>query len=426
MAERAGLSFEQAPPFSLPLRFFLTAPLFLLGAGLLIAFFPDALANRWTPAALGATHALTLGFLAMVMLGALMQMLPVVAGAVLPAPVAVAWIAHAALGLGTPLLIAGFLGATSIFSAAAVLLGAGFAIFLIAAAWSLARAVRGVTAGGIRLAAVALVLTVVLGLALVFVRTGSLALPHGDALSAAHASIGLLGWVLLLVVGVAYQVVPMFQLTPPYPPALARWLAGTLFALLLVHAAVAPFLPVVAPLVDAGLAAGIVVFAVATLRLQALRRRKLADVTLDYWRVAMASLVVAAALWAAAQGVPGWAASDAYPVLVGVVFIVGFAVSVVAGMLYKIVPFLAWFHLQSQLQAKAGSIPTMKQMIAEPALRWQFRIHLASLALLVVAALLPGALGVLAGGAVSVSALLLGFNLWTAVTRFRSYGGRLN
>jgi len=81
MSQQAGLSFEQAPPFALPLRFFLTAPLFLLAAAGLIVWAPEALASRWTPQALALTHALTLGFLAMVMLGALMQMLPVVAGA---------------------------------------------------------------------------------------------------------------------------------------------------------------------------------------------------------------------------------------------------------------------------------------------------------------------------------------------------------
>ena len=36
MSLQAGLAFEQAPPFSLPLRFFLTAPLFLLAAAGLI------------------------------------------------------------------------------------------------------------------------------------------------------------------------------------------------------------------------------------------------------------------------------------------------------------------------------------------------------------------------------------------------------
>src|SRR3569833_1424030 len=92
MSTQAGLSFEQAPPFSLPMQCFLSAPLVLLAAALLGVMDPALLASRWTPQALALTHALTLGFLAMAMLGALMQMLPVVAGSPLPRPRAVAWL----------------------------------------------------------------------------------------------------------------------------------------------------------------------------------------------------------------------------------------------------------------------------------------------------------------------------------------------
>ena len=98
----------------------------------------------------------------------------------------------------------------------------------------------------------------------------------------------------------------------------------------------------------------------------------------------MTSLIACVTVWIVAQFRPAWADSDAYPLLLGVLFIGGFAVSVVNGMLYKIVPFLAWFHLQAQLQARAGSIPTMKDMIAERWTRWQFRLHLAACGLLAV------------------------------------------
>ena len=67
----AGLSLEQAPPFGVPLRFFLTAPPFLLlAAGLMVWQGPDLFASRWLPATLALTHLLTLGFMAQVMLGA--------------------------------------------------------------------------------------------------------------------------------------------------------------------------------------------------------------------------------------------------------------------------------------------------------------------------------------------------------------------
>ena len=79
---QAMLAFENAPPLTAPLRFFLTAPLFGLLAGLLIAVEgADIFASRWMPGALAATHLMTVGFMLQVMLGALIQILPVVAGA---------------------------------------------------------------------------------------------------------------------------------------------------------------------------------------------------------------------------------------------------------------------------------------------------------------------------------------------------------
>ncbi len=426
MNPQAGLSFEQAPPFALPLRFFLTAPLFLLAAGMLIALAPDALASRWTPQALALTHVLTLGFLAMAMMGALMQMLPVVAGSTLPMPRFVAWFSHVPITLGTLALIAGFLTAAPLaFQMGFVLLGIGFTVFLAAAAISLMRAVTNVTVTGIRFAVACLGITFVLGLVLVLVqlRPGGWASAAVEAAIAAHAAFGLLGWVGLLVISVAYQVVPMFQITPPYPPTLSRWLIGVMFALLLLHA-IAPWLaPVAGHLIDTGLASGILLFALATLRLQSRRRRKLPDVTLDYWRLGMASLMICVPIWLAAQLSPAWAGSDVYPLLLGVLFIGGFAVSVVCGMLYKIVPFLAWFHLQAQLQARAGSIPTMKNMIAERWMRRQFHLHLVACVLLMAAVWHPQLAGA-AGGMLALSATLLWINLLSAARRFSGYGGR--
>jgi len=137
----------------------------------------------------------------------------------------------------------------------------------------------------------------------------------------------------------------------------------------------------------------------------------------------MASLIACVAVWLIAQFWPPWADSAAYPLLLGMLFIGGFAVSVVSGMLYKIVPFLAWFHLQAQLQARAGSIPTMKEMIAERWTRWQFRLHLTACTLLAAAVWWPQ-LTWAAGGTLALSALLLWLNLLAAARRYSLHGGR--
>ena len=76
-----NLSFDQAPPVSVPFRFFLTAPWFGVAAGLLLAWSGDlAVASRWTGQALALTHLLVAGYLLQAMTGALFQFVPVAAG----------------------------------------------------------------------------------------------------------------------------------------------------------------------------------------------------------------------------------------------------------------------------------------------------------------------------------------------------------
>ena len=67
-----GLSYDDTPPFSAPLRFFLTAPLFGVVAGLTLLFGGEILVSRWTPGALAITHLFAAGFMLQVMLGALL------------------------------------------------------------------------------------------------------------------------------------------------------------------------------------------------------------------------------------------------------------------------------------------------------------------------------------------------------------------
>src|SRR5512139_2518552 len=108
MSQVPGLSLDQAPPLGVPLRFFLTAPLFALAAALLMLWQgADVFSGRWHPAMLGITHLLTLGYMGLVMLGAMLQMLPVVAGTPVRRPVLVAAIIHVLATAGIILLCLG-------------------------------------------------------------------------------------------------------------------------------------------------------------------------------------------------------------------------------------------------------------------------------------------------------------------------------
>lgn len=428
----SGLALDQAPPLSVPLRFFLTAPLFAIAAALLLLWGgPAAFASRWTTATLAATHLMTLGFLSMIMFGAVLQLLPVLAGSPVPRPRLVSGLLHVLLTAGALALSAGlFSERPGLMKFATVLLALAFTAFIVVTAYSLYRS-RSAHASVRTMGLAVVALTVAAGLGLYLAAGYGWGAGPSRGVTDTHLTWALLGWVGLLVVGVAYQVVPMFQMTPEYPAPLLRWLGRMTFALLVVWSggqavlarlAVDPMIPVM--LTGALLGAAFGLFAVATLRLQHRRRRRVPDVTLAFWRVGMASLLAAIAAWVLAQIAPGLAERLQYGLVLGMLMIFGFAFSVINGMLYKIVPFLIWLHLNARRFAagKAGGrVPNMKEVIPEPRMRLQFRTQMLALALLCTTPWWPEVLIYPAALALTVSCGMLWINLYWAARVYSNY-----
>ncbi len=412
----AGLQLDQAPPLSVPLRFFLTAPLFGALAALLLAWQgPAGLATRWTPTALAFTHLLTLGFLASAMLGALLQMLPVLAGVPVARPHLVSGTVHGLITPGTLALVAGFLAPGSgAFPVALLLLGLGLAVFVGVALERLWRAPVGdATVRTMRLALAGLAIAAALGVALgLGTRAGA-----QPAWTHVHLGWGLIGWVALLVGGVAWQVVPMFQLTPPYPAWLRRAYAPVLCCALLGLSAALFVAPggLAETLFGAVAAGALATFAGATLALQRQRRRRLPDATLAFWRLAMASLLGAILLWFAAAA--GLVRGERLALLFGALFLLGFAASVVHGMLYKIVPFLLWLHLHRKNVRDA--LPNMKEILPDRRTRPHLWIHAAALAAALLACLAPALFTYPAAALLLLSFGWLEWNLLAAVRLYR-------
>ncbi len=432
-----NLSLDQAPPISVPFRFLLSAPLFGVLAGLLLALQgPALLAGRWTPGVLAFTHLITLGLVTQAMCGALLQMLPVLAGTRVLGAVAVGRVTHLLLGGGTLALAIGFLADGGPWSlAAAALLGSAFLVFVTALGCGLARAgSANPTVVAMRLAVIALAVTATLGVGLALFWGGIPGLLFLRSLTDVHLAWGLLGWVGLLVLGVAYQALPMFQLTPEYPLRLRRHLTTVLFALLLLWSvlyrlAAAERIPSALPVSAAATAgAALLLFAAFTVRLQKRRRRPLPDAGLAWWRLGLAGLAIAVTLWLAGRVWPGFAAHPAYPLWLGGSYLLGFAVPILNGMMIKIVPFLAWFHLQNRQLALGRvevSVPNLRELLPERTTRWQLRIYVAGLGLLALAPLWPALASRPAGLALAASWGLLGFGLGRAARRYRRVNRQL-
>lgn len=416
-----GLSLEQAPPFAAPLRFFLTAPGFLVLAAMVLLWQgPEFFASRWLPAPLALTHLLTLGFMAQVMIGALLQILPVVIGVTVPRPQWIAALIHLPLTLGTLTLAGAFLlGVPLGFQIASGLLGLGFGVALIAFTLAVWRApVTSGTVIAVRCALGGLLVTVALGLLLGGFFGWGLSLPV-VAFTTLHAVWGLVGWAVLLVAGIADQVVPMFHITPSYPRGLSRGFAPLMVVVLAVWSAlILGGWETAALATGVMLAVGIAIFAGMTLHLLNQRRRKIGDPVLAYWRISLISLLASAALWLLTALIPALLPWATVEWLLGILLIVGFAGGVINGMLYKIVPFLAWFHLQAQLLGRT-KIPHMKQLLPDAPVRRQGWAYLAALLLLLAAAVYPSFFTYPAAFALGLAGAWLGVNLWRVWRNYR-------
>ena len=315
-------------------------------------------------------------------------------------------------------------GLAALFVAAAILFGVAIAVFVGAAGLALLRTpARGPTLLALRLAVFALAVTVSLGITLAVAIGYGLGLPLVE-ITHVHAAWGLGGWALILLMGVSYFVVPMFQLTPPYPVRLGWLLPPSLILILTLWSRQVG--GIVAPWQQAVFFAGILlaaVYAATTLVLQSRRRRKVPDATLTFFRGAMVCLlaIAASSLWFVFD--TDFARGPRAPIWLGILAIPGVFVSAISGMLYKIVPFLNWLHLQ-RIGGLGTPPPNMREMLSESAMFGQMRLHFAALALLLLAVPLP-VLTRPAGVLFAASCAWLGVNLLGGVRSYRRFRDRI-
>lgn len=372
-----GLRTDQAPPLAIPASFFLLAPVAMLAAGVLLATAGLGVAgNRQNPLAFTETHVATLGFLGSLMLGALYQMIPVVAGAPVPR-IRLAHGVHAAWIAGVvALVVALATGAPRTFRIAQALLALGLTGFLVPVATALVRApTRSDTVHGMRLALAGLVAVATLGLGMAEARVSGRLLGGGEWLSwvTAHAVLGGLVWIGGLIVAVSWQVVPMFYLTDPLPTWSRRMTLGAV-ALALVGTPAAVFTgqaPRVVVLLAAPAAIALwLVHPIVAARAIRRRRRKRVDASVRFWLagLACAPFALAAAVAATVLDDPRW------PVALGWIALWGWAGLIAHGMVSRIVPFLVWFHRFSSLVGIVP-VPTMRQLLPETRVRAALWLH---------------------------------------------------
>ncbi len=416
MFSQGGLSLEQAPPVGVVIRFFVTAAffglvlgLFLLGEHMNFISFPNQTSQ------IIIVHLLALGVMASFMFGALFQMLPVIAGVIIQVPTKKAMIAHVllVLGLMTQLMAFSTSSLPLLYLISAVLLGAGLLYTTILMLGKLIQIKdHSSSSKGMLLALGSFTIAIVFGLYLLLsmggYSDGTLFIQAKEM----HYSFAIFGWVSLLIISISFQVVEMFYVTPKYPNIISRYLVVTLFALLTIKT-IMIFSGLNALIIDGLLAILFILYALLTLHRLYKRKRPTSDATVWFWRLGMGLFIISMSLALLGMGTE---LSKSVEMLSYLSFI-GFALSIVFAMVYKIVPFLIWFHLSNQGYMEA---PMMHDVIHPKKAKIHFGIHLLMLTLWIFSFFVefPEVLSVLASLLVVISFGWLLYHLIYAVKKY--------
>jgi hypothetical protein len=385
----SGLSFNALPPIDLPFRFFLTAPIFIILCACLILFSGETLwVSRWHPNLLALTHGFTLGFITMVMMGALLQLLPVIGGVGIAKPRLVVDVCHSSLVLGILCLMKNFIWPSALFAISSlVFLSCSLGVYITAFAWVLIKKLsRGDSIIGFRLAMSALFIVLFLGIGLLSQNSGFISINiMGKVLTNSHALFGLVGWGSLLIISVSFQVIPMFHVAPSFPRRISTYLPSLLFILLMLFVFqpehIMPFIVLIHG-----------VFAITLLWVISKRKRKIPDSTIRFWQLAALTLIGLNVFYFIPSKYLSAALNQQKTLIISTLYIYFYLVAVIQGMLLKILPFLSYTHLQQKCLVNFSAmqfIPNMHEFLNKKQAHWLFYLHIVTGVALLYTLVLP-------------------------------------
>lgn len=402
---------------SVPAAFFGLATLAHIGFWLLLALLPEQVMVLGGPGpGLAAVHLLTVGVLVATVVGAVLQILPVTTMQAAP-PAWIGWALLVLVGGGGALLVAAFLSLSIAgMIAGAITLGLGLVLF----AGLLGRLLWKGRAAGLpdtlpAVAGAAVALLGVVALAVLLAADYRLGwLPDHGTTAAAHLVLAGYGFIGLLVVGFSHILVPMLAVAEPPAPRAGR--PALVLAVAAVVVTAAGLLGGSAVLTMLGGVTGLLasVLHVDTMvRAHARRMRKRLGPSFTLIRASWVLLPLSIGAGLAALGglVP--------PLVFGILLLPGWLLTILLGMLQRILPFLASMNTVRRCAKPASATA----LVWEAPVKVLAVLHPAAVALLTLAAfldapLLTRAAGVV-GGAGAIAFLLHALTVGLRAVRHR-------
>lgn len=360
------ISSNFAPPLGIISPFFIAGVLFYILS--IVGLFTLESRISWLDLHwIGFVHTYLIGFVMLVIIGAMAQLLPVVLErghcCVGFYPIIFTFIA-----LGTLLLLMGFLAYPLLLSYGGLIIVLGFAIFgmeLILTGkdglW------RSLSTRAVSLAILFLTIGTVLGWIMTLGLAGVLEMDPSHLIDV-HATTLLAGGVMLILIGLAQILLPMFGLAHGFDTKPAAWAFGLIvFGAVLYLSGEIIASNTVQTFAMVSILAGVGAHIVQVVTIARKKGRREYDIWFRSLAVAYLSLVLSLGclIFALTGG------DDRAWILSGWLFGVGFLGFMITGHLYKIIPFLVWFERFSPLVGKQ-KVPMLHQMVPKRSADFQW------------------------------------------------------
>lgn len=419
-ASNTGLAKNTSYKVVLP--FYLYGGLSLLVATiLLISSSPAFLGHYFHPHTLAITHLMALGWGTMMILGASHQLVPVLIEGKLYSN-ALAYLSFGCAGIGIPLLVFGFYNFDFGWPAqsGAILINAAIIFYLVNIAVSMVRSKKeNVHAVFVFTGTLWLMITIIVGLFLVYNFTFNILSRDSVSYLPLHAHLGIVGWFLLLVIGVGSRLIPLFLISKYNNYKLLWWIYGLInFALvsfiiffLYIKITWLYWLPIIA------IAASIIMFGYYCYHAYLMRLRKKVDnpVKISLLSVLMMLLPLIILLFVMMFMI---IATDDHRLVLtyGFCIFFGWITAIIFGMTFKTLPFIVWNKVYHN-KAGLGKTPNPKDLFSDKIFVTMGFSYLTGFVLFTTGVLIANEIIIiLASILLLLAAALYNGNVWKAVT----------
>ncbi len=372
IGETSGsLASKMSPSFRMVSKYFITSIVFFILLNILLVLeYNNIHGHYFQPILLALVHITTLGWITMIIFGAMFQLVPVV--------LEVKLFSEKLGEIQFWIYLAGVIGLVTAFwsfdtglhmAVSASLLVVAILIFIFNISASMAKVKKWNITGIYLIAALFYLLSTAAAGILMAINLGYPFI-QGDHLQylKLHVDVAFIGWVLIVIMGVSYKLIPMFSLSHGYSQK------SSVFAFILVNTGLLgittvmhyKIIPYIYYFFTALIGLGILFFLHQIYLILKRRLRKKFDIGMKHSIIAFSVLLLDTilGLFLVMYSFNDLTIELNLILLYGFMSLIGFFSILTVGQLYKILPFLVWYH---KFSSKVGKepVPLLKEMFNE-------------------------------------------------------------